>query len=133
MSKPKRRNIARRKRRKRNKLGYDTHHIFFQKRRWDHGVLKILRNHWYCKIKLPKETLHKQIHDKIKTVPVAHELSVACALEQISILEKRGAIAPDDSIEQRLVLLIALFECIEEKTADALKKQLEIVREFKGP
>lgn len=49
----------------------------------------------------------------------------------LEYLEKYGAIGPDDPIEKRLTVLIALFECIEQPTADALKEQLRLVHEFK--
>ena len=41
-----------------------------------------------------------------------------------------GAISDKDPFEKRLIVLIALFECVAQPTADALKKQLDLVREF---
>lgn len=52
-------------------------------------------------------------------------------LEQLGYLEKYGAISESDPVERRLQLLASLFDCIEQPTADAFRKQLQVVREFK--
>ncbi len=52
------------------------------------------------------------------------------ALKHLEYLEKLGAISDKDPFEKRLTVLIALFEYASQPTADALKKQLDLVREF---
>lgn len=111
----------------------DRHHIFFQKRYYT-GVLAEFRKYAYCVVLIPKNTLHHQIHTEISNVPVPKVANVKNALAQLRALYRYGAISDDDGIEKRLKVLIALFECIEQPTADALKKQLDIVHRFyNGP
>lgn len=111
----------------------DRHHIFFQKRFYG-GTLSEFRKYPYCVVLIPKNTLHHQIHSEVPNVPVPKVANAKNALAQLRTLYRYGAISDDDSIERRLVVLIALFECIEQPTADALKRQLDIVRKFyNGP
>ena len=74
--------------------------------------------------------LHDRIHANVETVPVPKSKSIDYALDQLDYLSRFGAIKPSDNIEKRLGVLVALFECIEPETAEALKQQLRIVREF---
>ena len=97
---------------------------------WQGGLKGSLRLHWYCRVYIPRDTLHRQIHDEVRCVPVPKDISIKSALFQLEMLEKTGAIDDKDSIEKRLKVLIALFECSDDPTADALKQQLEIVQRF---
>jgi len=110
--------------------GKDCHHIFFQKRYWKGGLKGELRMHWYCRVYIPRDTLHRELHSLIMTIPVPRYCSIRSATEQLKMLEKYGAIKNTDPIDKRLRVFIALFECIEDPTADALKAQLEIVDRF---
>lgn len=107
--------------------GEDMHHIFFQKRYYKHGLLKMLRMYPYCRVKIPKSTLHCFIHAKIRSVPTPNPANIKDVLWHLDTLYKFGGINDNDPIEKRLRVLIALFDCIEQPTADALKKQLDIV------
>lgn len=69
----------------------------------------------------------------VSTVPVPKAINARSALEQLRTLERYEVIHETDSIERKLEVLIALFDCAEQPTADALKKQLDIVRKFKNP
>ena len=64
-------------------------------------------------------------------IPVPREIIAKEALEQLRHLERRGAISDADPIEKRLMLLAALFDCADQTTADAFRKQLDIVHRFK--
>lgn len=64
-------------------------------------------------------------------VPVPDAEATKCALQQLALLAKYGAIHEDDPIEKRLTVLTALFECIDQPTANGFREQLRIVREFK--
>lgn len=133
MSKKKRRlkkRIKQKNRKRHISLGKDCHHLLFQKRHWQGGLKGSLRLHWYCRVYIPRDTLHKEIHSLVKTVPVPKEESIKFALTHLEYLEKNGAIDDKDNIEKRLKVLIALFECADDQTADALKEQLEIVTSF---
>ena len=110
----------------------DTHHIMFTRRRWDTGAAKVLREHYYAKALIPKDTLHKAIHAELAYVPVPRKVSIMFALKQLQMLEDYHAISADDSFEKKLRVLIAIFECLEEPTAEALRQQLEIVQQYYG-
>ena len=109
---------------------YDVHHLLWTGRKWGCGYLASLRQYWYCKIAIPRDTLHHYIHENIASIPTPRPQSAKDALEQLKYLERYGAIHDEDSIEKRLELLIALFECIEPRTTEALRRELQIVHEF---
>lgn len=111
----------------------DCHHILWQKSKWTHGYVLKLRNYDYCRIYIPRDTLHRFIHSQIKEIPVPREMDAESALEQLKYLEEREAISSSDPLEKRLIVLIALFDCASQSTADALREQLEIVRGYNNP
>lgn len=109
----------------------DLHHIFYQRKNWKGDSIGALRDFYYCKAYIPKDTLHGIIHAEIPTVPVPKPENAAKVLRQLITLEEYSAIGNEDSISKRLRVLIALFDCIEQPTADALKSQLDIVCKFR--
>ena len=133
MSKMKRR-FLRNKRRAERKAhiasAMDTHHLCFQRRYWKGSSVSEFRSYWYCKIDIPKDTLHRAIHEGMNHVPVPKPVNARGALWQLKKLHEYNAIHDSDSIEKRLEILIALFDCAEQPTADAFRKQLEIVHKF---
>lgn len=132
MSKKQKRFIRKMKRKEaaRNCRATDCHHLLFQGRHWQRGVFRVLRQHHYCKVRIPRETLHKEIHHQLTDVPVPKSINAIEALKHLEYLENFGAIHETDSIERRLIVLISLFDGVEPNTALALKRQLTIVRDF---
>ena len=112
---------------------YDVHHIFFQGCKWKTRWAKRLREMPYCKVILPRTTVHNAIHHYIQTVPVPKEINARMVVESLEELKQYEAIHATDSVEKRLRVLIALFECVEEPTTNALKAQLEVVSKFEKP
>ena len=110
--------------------GEDTHHLCYQKREWRSGALVALRDYWYCKVSIPKDTLHRSIHRMVPVVPPPKIASAKSALEQLHTLERYGVIHEDDPIERRLEVLVALFDYIEQPTAAAFRAQLDIAHRF---
>ena len=108
----------------------DRHHILWQRNKWSQGYVYKLRDHPYCKILIPRETLHRHIHLEMIGIPVPSQDSAKIALDRIGCLAERGLISYDDSFEKRLQVLIVLFEGYEPETTDALIKQLNLVREY---
>ena len=106
----------------------DTHHIFWCRKDYQVGWKKRLRDHWYCRVEIPMNTLHHKLHQEIPQVPTPNVQNIKDALFQLNMLEKYNAIHPYDTIEKRLIVLMALFECCEPETYAALKAQYEIVR-----
>lgn len=108
----------------------DKHHILWYRRDYNKGWAKRLRDHPYCSVEIPRDTLHRLIHFEVSHIPVPRVMSIKGALEQLAYLEKYGGISKDDKIDKRLLVLMALFDCVEPKTYEALKKQYETVCEF---
>ena len=108
----------------------DRHHILWQRNKWSQGYVYKLRDHPYCKVSIPRDTLHRHIHLEMIGIPVPSQDSAKFALDRISCLEERGLISYDDPFEKRLKVLIAFFEGYEQDTTDALKKQLDLVCEY---
>lgn len=127
MSKASKRRRARVK--QRDKL-YDTHHIFFPRKSYEKDPWDVLRSFYYCKITIPKYTIHDEIHETISSIPPPDNFSAIRALSSLLLLRRQGGIAEDDPAEKRLKVLIALFDCSNQPTADALRQQLEIVQKY---
>ena len=109
----------------------DKHHLCYQRRKWGHGALVSLRDYWYCRVSIPRDTIHKAIHLEVPTVPPPKESSAKSALEQLGYLEEYGSITEFDSLERRLDVLASLFDCSDQPTADAFRAQIEVVRKLK--
>ena len=109
----------------------DKHHLCFIGRRWNNGWLASFRKYWYCIVKIPRDTIHRYIHENLATISPPSPENAKAALEQLWELNKYGAIHDTDSIERRLEVLIALFDCVEPKTTEGFRKQLELIREYR--
>ena len=132
MSKKQKRLIRRaRKQQNTNNGQRDCHHIFYQRRNWSRGALTVLRQFHYCKVYLPKNTVHRMIHVCVGNISPPKPVNADEALKQLRCLEKYGAISDSDGIEKRLKVLIALFDEVEPGTTLGLKRQLAVVREHK--
>lgn len=107
----------------------DEHHLLYTRKKWSSGSAKVLRRQSYCKVRMPRD-LHERLHAEVPGIPVPNGDSVKHALDQIDYLSNFGAISEKDNAEKRLSVLIALFDCVEQPTADALKEQLKIIREY---
>lgn len=116
-----------------NKNAKDKHHIFYTRNKWSHGPSCRLRLYPYCIVLIDKYTLHKYIHEHLTYIPTPRCSSIREVLYQLEQLREYGAISLNDPIEKRLQVLIALFECVEQPTANALKKQLKLVHDIKKP
>lgn len=120
------------KRRRRVNLNTkDWHHYFFQKRHWKTGWAKVLREHSYCGAMIPKNTLHRFIHEGVRDVPLADGKSCRIAVGALDNWLEAGYITLEDSAERRLEILANIFNRMSPETANVLRKQLEIVCEFK--
>lgn len=76
---------------------------------------------------IPKNTLHRFIHEGVHDVPLADGKSCRIAVETINKWLEAGYIHLNDTLAQKLVILIIIFNAIEPRTAEALIKQLHIV------
>ena len=132
MAKKKQRSKRRRKKQPRPASNLrDRHHLCYQRNKWARGNLRLLRDYWYCRVSIPRDTLHKKLHLGVPDIPTPRDSSAKSALKQLEMLEQYSAISEYDSIERRLELLATLFDCSDQPTADAFRRQLDIVREFR--
>lgn len=132
MSKKKRRYERHKKRHGGNPKACDVHHILFIRRQWSQGYAKAIRQFHYCMISLPKNTVHRAIHEGMSLIPVPSNTAARGAYEQLLLLDRYGVLRDTDPIEKRLALLIALFDCVAQPTADGLRKQLAIIQKYKN-
>lgn len=116
-----------------NARATDKHHLFYYRKDYSIGWAKKLRNHWYCSLIIPKNTLHRYIHHNTKNIPVPRAPNIKSAIDQLELLESFGGISPNDSIQKRLLVLMALFDYCEPNTYEALKSQYESVCEYYRP
>lgn len=108
----------------------DVHHIWFIAREYSGKYTSQLRNFWYCKMSIPRDTLHREIHRNVARVPLPKDSSAREAIAILKDLDKRGALKETHSILTRLQLLICIFEYVEPDTTLALKAQYEVVEKF---
>ena len=108
----------------------DRHHLCFIARRWKTGYLAELRKFHYCIVLIPRDSLHRLIHENVGSIPPPSGANAKDALRHLRSLEKYGAISDSDPIEKRLKVLIALFDCCEQAKADEFRRQLGVVCKF---
>lgn len=108
----------------------DWHHCLFMRRNWEKGWAKRLREHRYCGSQIPKNTLHRQIHEAVRNVPTPDDWYCAQIYEAIESWIEGGFIHIDDPIDKKLEMLIKCFQVKYPATAEALRKELEVVHQF---
>lgn len=106
------------------------HHLLWPRAKWKKGYIKRLRENAYCRILIPQYTVHKEIHETIREIPLPRETSAKYVIERLQELEHYGGISNKDPLEKRLLVLIALFDYIEPDTTEALRRQLNVVRRY---
>lgn len=110
------------------------HHLLFQRRHWQNGYAKLLREHPYMGKYIPMHTIHRHIHAKIHDIPCPNGKDCKHAYQALLQLEDEGKIdIRHDSLEKRLDFLIDLWsdpECNCEATVAVLRWQREVVHKF---
>lgn len=110
----------------------DTHHLCWPKYKWNRGTwAKKVRGLAYLHVRLPIDPTHSAIHAAIAEIPVPNEFTAKDVYHQLTSLLSKGALHDTDPPEMRLELLISLFDYEAQPTADALKKQLSVIRRYK--
>jgi len=79
---------------------------------------------------IPKDTLHKYIHENMEEIPTPNAVSAKIMLEMLDLLAQTGFITPLDDIEKRLMVLLDLIPYDESDMRMAIKKQLRLVRNY---
>lgn len=109
----------------------DLHHLVWTRRAWNKGIAKELRQHWYMRVEIPKDTLHRQIHHEIPNgIPVPNGKEIKHVLDALRTYEKYGVISHNDNIDKRMSILLPLFQG---RAKNAMYKQFRIVSKFMYP
>ena len=109
----------------------DTHHLLFQGRHWKQGYAKLLREHPYFKVEIPRDTLHRELHCKIHDIPTPH--GAECKEAYTLLLEgiASGNLDPTyDTAEKRLEFLIEVWKDKCPATVAMLGWQRDIIAKF---
>lgn len=131
MAKKKNKKKARKTPRTINPSMENCHHLLWQARHWNQGYSKALRNHPYMKKMMPKDTLHKSIHNRIADVPVPSNALCKKAFEEVERQMRLGTISLEDTAEKRIDFLLGLWKFDEcPRTVLMLIWQKEIISKF---
>ena len=109
----------------------DLHHLCWPRKKWHNGYAGVIRNHWYFKVYIYKNTLHKEIHGVMQGIPVPDVAVAKQAVMRLRTLEHEGRLHQSDSVETRLRLLASLFP--KTATGLAFNRQLSVVQHYKPP
>ena len=121
--------MARRKIKKKKSL-CDYHHILYQKKHWQQGWAKILREHPYCGAHIPRNTLHRAIHSKIHDIPTPNSEDCKKAVQTIDKWLAEGYISLDDRLDRKIEIIACCFMIKCPATTAMLDWQKEIVSKF---
>lgn len=111
----------------------DFHHILYQRKHWNKGYAKLLRNHPYMGKMIPLSTLHAEIHSKIHDIPTPNGIDCKRAYLELLERERRHEIdIKHDSLEKRIDFLIEMWEETCPATVAILAWQRQIAAKFYG-
>ena len=110
----------------------DYHHLCFQRKHWEQGWAKILREHPYTGGYIPQATLHRELHSKIHDVPVPNGKECREAVEALNRWLANGMISLNDPLDAKLDTLIEIFDKRCPATVEIFKWQKEVVQKFYG-
>lgn len=88
----------------------DYHHIFFQGKHYTQGYAKLLREHPYCGDYISQNGLHRIIHSRVHDVPTPPGKVCKAIYFKLNEALQNGVITQEDSLEDRLKILIAITE-----------------------
>lgn len=123
--------MSKKKKRIREYNSSDFHHFLYQKKHWQNGYAKLLREHPYMGKYIPKNSLHSLIHSKIHDIPVPNGRDCKRAYLKLLELERTGEIDVRlDSCEERLDFLIEVWKYSCPATVAVLMWQRDIISKF---
>lgn len=110
---------------------FNCHHLLWQGRHWKQGYAKLLREHPYFKVNIPKDTLHREIHSKIHDIPTPNGAECRKAYELLLQDIASGKLdVAKDSISKRLDFLIEIWENSCPATVAMLRWQKDAIAKF---
>lgn len=107
-----------------------THHFLFQRKHWQQGYAKALREHCCCGAYIPQATLHRELHSKIHDVPVPNGNVCKEIYHELCRQEQAGLIHKDDPPWVKLEWLIEQLEERCPATKAILKWQKEVITKY---
>ena len=110
----------------------DRHHLLWTRRKWRKDFGGKLRSHWYLRVPI-SVSLHRFIHENMSGIPRCNEALCESALIQLDYLSAHQVIHKDDTLEQRLQLLIAILDTGQSPTCEALRRELSLAKTFRPP
>jgi hypothetical protein len=114
-----------------NRGACDFHHFLFQKRHWNQGYAKLIRNHPYAGAKIPMATLHREIHSKVHDVPRPNGDICKQTYQKLVQMCKSGELDPcNDSPVMKLQFFIDEWAETCPATAEILRWQQQIIRKY---
>ncbi len=106
------------------------HHILFQKKHFQQGYAKQLREHPYMG-KYIDDTLHAILHSKIHDVPAPNGRECRLALAELNRCMEAGLIDyENDTLEQRIDFLIEIWQFSCPATVAILRWQRNVAQKF---
>lgn len=107
-----------------------THHFLFQRKHWNNGWAKALREHPYCGAYIPQQTLHRAIHSVIHDCPTPDGSDCRKVYNELCRQVEAGLIHTDDPPWLKLEWLIEQFEDTCPATTAILSWQKEKIIKF---
>lgn len=107
----------------------DFHHFLFQRKHYQQGYAKALREHWYTGAYI-SIMLHRDLHSKIHDVPTPNGEDCKHAFLELCRREHLGLIYPEDPPWERLNFLIEMFEEKCPATTAILEWQKQVILKF---
>lgn len=95
------------------------------------SILINLREHPYCGMYIPQDTLHREIHSKVHDIPTPCGKACRVAVEAIDSWLAGGLISLDDPLERRIEVISWCFKAKYKPITAMLEYQREVVIEFK--
>lgn len=108
------------------------HHLLFQRKHWQQGYAKILREHSYCGGYIPQATLHREIHSKAHDVPTPNGSDCRYAITKLNEMLEQGIIDINDRLDRKAQILSSIFSERCPATSAMLLWQSEIISKFYG-
>lgn len=110
----------------------DAHHLLFFRRLWIQGhYQRLLREHWYCKVDIPRNTLHKAIHTMFPSgIPVPDSITARRVYETLLYYEDKKIIRKSDSPAIRSGILAYIFRNEDLEVYNALKEQYDLINGY---
>lgn len=123
--------MSRRRNKPRKRVDYyNHHHILYQRKHWNNGWAKRLREHPYCWAYIPANTLHREIHAKIHDIPTPNGVDCKVAVEALDSWLEAGLISLDDRLDRKIEVIAMCFRAKCPATTAMLDWQREVVSKF---